>query len=182
MSKIHIITRARLNRAKQKVAGEMNRHGLWTDRMRMVPVMLVPVGVAYGWIWYGGTGEICVPGVSLLKLHDFFMGNYTSLADVLRHEFGHAVADTHRGLFRSRHFTIAFGRTHESNDRSEYAPAIHISRYAAKNPSEDFAENFMHYIRCRGNLPLKHATPAIRRKWQFIHALCRAIESGRAHW
>ena len=182
MSKIHIITRARLNRATQKVAGELNRHGIWNDRLREVPVMLVPVGVAYGWHWYGGSGEICIPRISLLKLHDFFTGSYTSLADVLRHEFGHAVADTHRGLFRSRHFTTAFGRTHESNDRSEYAPAIHISRYAATNSGEDFAENFMHYIRCQGNLPPKYATPAIRRKWQFIHALCRAIESGWAHW
>ena len=182
MSKIHIITRARLNRAKQKVAVELNRHGLWNDRLRIVPVMLVPIGVAYGWIWYGGTGEICIPRVSLLKLHDFFAGSYTSLADVLRHEFGHAVADTHRGLFRSRRFTMAFGRPHESNGRVEYDPAIHISRYAATNPSEDFAENFMHYIRCQGNLPSTHATHSIRRKWQFIYALCRAIKGSRARW
>lgn len=182
MSKIHIITRARLNRATQKVASELNRRGLWTDRLREVPVVLVPVGVAYGWIWYGGTGEICVPRVSLLKLHDFLTGSYTSLADVLRHEFGHAVTDTHRGIFRSRRFTMAFGRSHESNDRSEYAPATHISRYAATNPSEDFAENFMHFIRCRGTLPSKYAAPAIRRKWEFICDLCHAIQNGRSRW
>ncbi len=182
MRRIHILTLARLDRATQKVTIELHHQGLWDARLRNVPIILVPAGIAYGWQWYGGSGEICIPRVSLLKLHDFFTGNYMSLADVLRHEFGHAVADTHRGLFRSRHFTTAFDRSHESNDRSEYAPATHISRYAATNPSEDFAENFMHYIRCRGNLPSKHATPAIRRKWQFINALCRAIECGRTRW
>ncbi|MEI6236569.1 MAG: hypothetical protein WCT04_26220 [Planctomycetota bacterium] len=182
MHKIHIITPSRLSRATQKVTRELGRHGIWTDHLREVLVMLVPVGVAYGWIWVGGTGEICIPRVSLLKLHDFFSGSYTSLADVLRHEFGHAVADTHRGLFRSRRFTAAFGRPHDSNDRSEYAQAIHISRYAATNPSEDFAENFMCFIRRQGNLPLKHSTPAIRRKWQFIDDVCRAIRRGRVRW
>jgi len=180
--KIHIITLARLNRATQKVAGELNRHGCWDDRLRIVPVVLMSVGFAYGWQWYGSSGEICIPRISISKLHDFFSGSYTSLADVLRHEYGHAVADTHRGLFRSRRFTAAFGRPHESIDRFEYAPATHISRYAATNPSEDFAENFMFFIRHRGNLPSKHSTPAIRRKWQFINALCRAIKSGCARW
>ena len=179
---VHIISSARLNRAVLKVTGELRSYGLWDARLKNVSIILVPAGIAYGWHWYGGSGEICIPRVSLLKLRDFFTGNYTSLADVLRHEFGHAVADTHRGLFRSRRFTTAFGRSDESNDRSEYAPAIHISRYAATNPSEDFAENFMHFIRCRGTLPSRHDTPAIRRKWGFINALCRAIESGRTRW
>ena len=182
MRKIHIITIARLNRAVVKVAGELNRHGLWDDRLREVPVVLVPVGVAYGWQWYGGSGHICIPRVSLLKLHDYFTGGYLSLAAVLRHEYGHAVADTHRGLFRSRHFTTAFGRAHEFSGRSQYDPTIHISRYAATNPGEDFAENFMHYIRCRGSLPEKLSTPAIQQKWRFISALCRTIQTGRTRW
>ena len=61
MSKIHIITHARLNRATRKVAGELKRHRLWTNRLRNLPVVLVPVGFAHGWIWVGGTGEICIP-------------------------------------------------------------------------------------------------------------------------
>jgi len=182
MSKIHIITHARLNRATRKVAGELKRHRLWTNRLRNLPVVLVPVGFAHGWIWVGGTGEICIPRVSLLKMRDFFMGNYTSLADVLRHEFAHAIADCHRGLFRSRGFSTAYGSAYESKISSEYDPKIHISCYAATSPSEDFAENLMHFIRHRGNLPPKHSTPAIRRKWRFINALRREIESGRACW
>jgi hypothetical protein len=144
--------------------------------------LLVPLGIAFGWQWYGSNGESCIPWISLLKLLDLFSGSYTSLADVLRHEFAHALADTHRGLFRSRRFTAAFDNPHESNARSEYEPAVHISRYAATNASEDFAENFMHFIRRHGRLPLTHTTPAIRRKWRFIFDLCRAVQSGRARW
>lgn len=179
---VHIISSVRLNRALLKVTGELRSHGLWDARLRNVPIILVPAGIAYGWHWYGGNGEICIPRVSLLKLHDFFTGSYTSLADVLRHEFGHAVADTHRGLFRSRQFTTAFGGCHESNVRSKYDPEIHISRYSTTNPSEDFAENFMCFIRRRGILSLKHSTSAIRRKWRFIHALCRSIRCCSARW
>ena len=182
MRKVHIITLARLNRAMTKVAGELNRHGLWDDRLRAVPVVLVPFAGCYGWQHYGGSGEICIPRLSLSKLHDFLTGGYVSLSDVLRHEYAHALADTHRGLMRSRHFTDAFGRSHEFNECSEFDPKVHISRYAATNSSEDFAENFMHYLKSRGTLPPKHSTYVIRRKWQFIHALCQAIQDGKTRW
>lgn len=182
MRKVHLITLARLERAITKVTGELNHHGLWDDRLRAVPVVLVPVGCCYGWQHYGGSGEICIPRLSLSKLHDFLTGGYVSLSDVVRHEYAHGIADTHRGLFRSRRFTTAFGRPHECCARSIYDPAVHISRYAATNPSEDFAENFMNYIRCRGRLRSHQATPAISRKWQFITALCRAIQRGQTRW
>jgi len=182
MGKVHIITLARLNRATQKVAGELRHHGLWSDRLHDVPVVLVPLGYVYGWQNYGGSGEICIPRVSLLKLYDLFTGNYIGLADVIRHEYGHAIADQHRGLFRSRHFTNAFGQPHESSVASEYDAAHHVSAYAATEAGEDYAETFMLYLRHRGVLPAKHTTETIRRKWHFIHALCRAIHNGQARW
>jgi hypothetical protein len=182
MGKVHIITLARLNRATRKVAGELRRHGLWCDRLLEVPVVLVPVGYAYGWQCYGGTGEICIPRVSLLKLHDFFSGNYIGVADVIRHEYAHAVADNHRGLFHSRRFTSSFGRPHESSTASKYDAAHHVSAYAATQAGEDYAETFMLFLRHRGVLPTQHSTATIGQKWRFIHDLCRAIRSGQSRW
>ncbi|MEI6233314.1 MAG: hypothetical protein WCT04_09690 [Planctomycetota bacterium] len=182
MGKIHFVTLARLNRAVSKVASELDHHGLWNDRLQNVPVVLVPVGFAYGWQSYGGSGEISVPRVSLLKLHDYFTGAYTGLADVVRHEFAHALADTHRGLLRSRRFTKAFGRSHESSVALAYDAAHHVSRYAATEACEDFAETFMLFLRHRGILPSKHATPTITSKWNYVHELCRVVRVNRTRW
>ena len=182
MGKVHIITLARLNRAARKVTGELRHHGLWCDRLREVPIVLVPVGYAYGWQCYGGTGEICIPRVSLLKLYDYFTGNYIGLADVIRHEYAHAIADNHRGLFRSKRFTNAFGQPHESSVASKYDAAHHVSAYAATEAGEDYAETFMFFLRHRGVLPNKHTTEMIRSKWRFIQSLCRAIHNGQGRW
>lgn len=182
MGKVHIITLARLDRATKKVAGELRYHGLWSDRLCDVPVVLVRLGYCYGWQNYGGNGSICIPRVSLLKLYDLFTGNYIGLADVVRHEYAHAISDKHRGLFRSQRFTCAFGRSHESNAAARYDAAHHVSVYAATEAGEDFAETFMLFLRHRGVLPTKHASVTIRQKWHFIHNLCRAIRNGQARW
>ena len=86
-----------LNRALARVIGELDLHGVWNDRMFAVDVHLVPGGSAYGYYHYGGTGRIAIPMLSLIRFVDLYHGEYTSLADVLRHEYGHALADTHRG-------------------------------------------------------------------------------------
>ena len=101
---------------------------------------------------------------------------------MIRHEYGHAIADNHRGLFRSKRFAIAFGQPHESCVASKYDAAHHVSTYAATEAGEDYAETFMLYLRHRGVLPKKHTTVMVRRKWQFMHALCRAIQSGQVRW
>lgn len=65
-------------------------------------------------------GEIEIPAVSLSKLGDWRRGSYTSVADVVRHEYGHAVADTQRSLTRSSRFRDAFGASFEICDSFEY--------------------------------------------------------------
>jgi hypothetical protein len=181
MRKTHIVSLACLQRASLRVAAELSQHGLWTERLQTVPVTLVPVGACYGWHSYDGVGRISIPCVSLLKLRDLLCGSYTGVADVVRHEYAHAIANMHRGLFRSRYFSEAYGRPHDSIVRVRYDPDQHVSHYAATAAAEDFAETFMIYLRRGGHEP-RYFPPAIKRKWRFISALCRAIQAGRTRW
>jgi hypothetical protein len=175
MPKITIVTMIRLNRALSRVVRELEHHGLWDEKLQEVDVYLVPVGLCYGWQMYRSSGEICVPAVSFTRVHDWISGDYVSLADLLRHEYGHALADTHRGLIRSREFRRAFGTHHNDADEWEYDPQLHVSAYAASCAAEDFAETFMLFLRYNGKLPTWHSTPAIRAKWRFIRRLCGRV-------
>ncbi|MCY2987897.1 MAG: hypothetical protein NTY19_08560 [Planctomycetota bacterium] len=178
-----VLTLPRLNRALARVVRELDSHGLWDEALAAIEVYLAPFSVtAYGWQMYSSTGEIRMPAVCLGRLRDFFRGDYMSVADVLRHEYGHALADTHRGLFRSRQFSTAFGASHECPDEFEYDPECHVSPYSAKDTSEDFAEVFMLYLRRSGRLPSRHATPAIVAKWRFVQNLCRAVRARKRRW
>lgn len=178
-----IVTMTRLNEALFQVQGEMGRLGFYDEKVYEVDVYLVPFGgFAYGWQKYGEEGDINIPAISLCKFQEMFGYEVVSLGDILRHEYGHAVADMHRGLVRSRRFTQAFGTPHEREGELEYDPEIHISTYAATNMMEDFAENFMYFVRHKGKLPAKFNRPAIAARWDFIRELGEAIEGGRTKW
>jgi hypothetical protein len=179
-----IVTLARLNRALARVISELSEHGVWDAHMQAVDVYLVPFDWAcYGWQWYGSTGDICIPSIGLAKLRDHWFGRHTSLAYVLRHEYGHALADTHRGLFRSSRFGAIFGTAHEDEMTSfEYDPSFHVSEYAATNASEDFAEVFALYLRHGGRLPRDHYTKPKQAKWRFVRDVCSAVQLRRRRW
>lgn len=179
---MHFITLPRLNRANFTVTRELDARGFYDAAVQAVDTCLVPLGLAHGWQWYGGTGEIHIPCVSLSRLSHLWTGGYTSLRDVLRHEFAHAIADTHPGLFRSAFFSDSFGAAHHWDFEWEYDPEHHVSEYAATAPAEDFAETFMLYIRHGGSLPAWHASAPIRRKWKFIRRLSDAISNGQRRW
>jgi len=180
--KLHLITLSSLSRAVTRVSRELDGHGLLDERMEAVPVNLTWFGVAYGWQYYGSSGEICIPAVSWSRIGDYFQGSYATLADVLRHEYGHALADTHRGLFRSRKFSSAFGAAHENGDGFEYDPGFHVSPYAATNASEDFAECFTLYLKHDGSLPKQYRSRVFRAKWQFIRDVSAVIRAGKRRW
>ena len=179
---MHLVTQRRLDAANYAVTCELEAHGLYDSQVEAVDTCLVPFGFAHGWQWYGSTGDISIPRVSLSRLAHIWTGGYTSLRDVLRHEFAHAIADTHRGLFRSSVFSDAFDAGHHWNFEWEYEPEHHVSEYAATAPAEDFAETFMVYLRHGGRLPRHHDTEPIKRKWRFIRRLSDAISTGLRRW
>ena len=58
---------------------------------------------AFGWQWYRGSGNICIPAISLSRLAEKLSGSPTTgLMDILRHEYAHAVAHCYPGLIRSK--------------------------------------------------------------------------------
>jgi hypothetical protein len=176
------VTRDRLDRANLAVTNELDALGLYDSRVQQIDTYLVSFGAAYGWQFYGSCGTIHIPAVSLSKLGDSLRGRYTSLRDVLRHEYAHGVADTHRGLLRSRRFTAAFGAAHGWGSAWVYNPEHHVTKYASTATGEDFAEVFMYYVKHRGRLPAKFQTAPIRAKWRFVDQLRSAVLSGRRRW
>jgi hypothetical protein len=177
-----IVTLDALQSANDIVLAELETLGFWDESLDAIEVFLVPLGVALGWQRYGGDQSICIPAVSFGRLLTLFGWEPSDLTDVVRHEYGHAVADTHRGLFRSRRFSSVFGGSHESERGTNYDPEQHVTTYAATKPSEDFAELFCLYLRHKGQLPRCYNKSRIRAKWQFIRDLSRAIRQGRRRW
>lgn len=180
---MNIVSLARLNRAVSDVQRELELHGFYDEKLAKVDVYLSWVGYAYGWCWYGTSGNIHIPVVSFGKIFERAVGaSRTTLRDVVRHEYGHALAHTHRGLFCSVPFKRAFGSHHDADVKSDYDPGRHVTPYAATSPSEDFAEVFMFYLRHGGKLPDPFDTWKIRRKWRFIRELGSVVRRGQRRW
>lgn len=179
------ITPARLDRALGRVQRELHEHGLWTDPVMDVTVILVAGGHAYaeyGWITTGDAGKITVRALSTAMLIESRQGKSVPVADILRHEYGHALANIYKGLIRSRPFTSAFGASYDNDTRFDYGPDFHVTPYAATNASEDFAETFMLFLKYGGRLPEHLDTQLIHRKWRFIARFCGSIRNGRSRW
>jgi len=106
------------------------------------------------------------------------------LRDIVRHEYGHAVAHYYPRLIqRSDRFRDTFGGDYFAEDHNRAGEDNEfVSEYAQTDPSEDFAETFMLHLKHRGNLPTRLSTPAIRKKWRFIRDLGRVVCSGGSKW
>ena len=172
------ITLDQLNRGHLHVFDELSSLGLMSSHMEDVKVFLAPFSWGcYGWQSYWGDGSICIPSISIARLSDRLLKRPTcTLRDVLRHEWAHALAYHHHDLVCRKSFERAFDGQHDSEEPArEYCPSRHISEYAQSEPSEDLAENFMHYVRCRGVLPRKWQTPAIMKRWKFVEGLARKV-------
>ena len=170
----HLITLPELTRTNWQVVEEMETLGFWHKRLDDIDVYLVPISFAcYG--WFLPDGNIYIPAVNGASLCDLITGHHTRLSDVLRHEWAHALADRRPRLVESRRFRSVFGGAyHMQGAVWEYDPDLHLTRYAAAMPCEDFAETFHFYLRHKGRLPSRLANkPEIIRKWEFINGLAR---------
>lgn len=173
-----IVTLTRLNRALAAVIRDFEHFGIWNDRLYSVDVFLVPIGSAWGWKYNGASGNIHIPAVSLCRIRALLgTDEHWGLRDVLRHEYGHAVADLYpRQLSYRRQFIQSFGASyHHEGAVSDYAPELHMTAYCATKPAEDFCETLMFYLKHRGRLPRRFKTPVIRMKWQFVQRFITRI-------
>ncbi|TWU46486.1 hypothetical protein Poly59_54290 [Rubripirellula reticaptiva] len=122
-----VITMPRLEKAFEDVRNELDCLGVWNERLADVDVYLTWIGTAYGYQCYRSTGHIEIPAISMSRMSEvIFGGPRRTLRDLLRHEYGHAVADTNRGLIRSRRFRVAFGTLNNSCIDSSYSPTEHV--------------------------------------------------------
>jgi len=169
-----------VNRAWTKVWHEVDTLGFGCKRLATCQVYLELFDTAYGYQWFGDRedgrhcGDIVLPSISLSRWGDFFLGRpFTTPADVLRHEYGHAFADVNRRRIETKKFEKVFGYPHEWRDdyEMEYDPDFHVTEYAATCPGEDFAEVFRLYLKHRGKLSKRIDIPTIRRKWEFMESL-----------
>ncbi len=183
-NRVNFVTLPKLNRALNRVWGELKMLGFATKGMDSVQVSLVPTAGFFSKnCFYNGpygffdpesdAGEINIPSVSLSALQDLLgCRPYVSLSDVLRHEYAHALEHHHRNLIHCKAFERAFGLPHDAAFEAEFDPDQHVSRYAASCVGqEDFAETFMFYVKHAGILPKRWNTPAIRRKWRYMAEL-----------
>lgn len=182
-TKHKIITLARLNSALAQVQTELERDGFWNERLADIDVYLTWFSGNYGTQDYWNTGVIEIPAISLSRLSEMWPGSARkTLRDILRHEYGHAVAFVNPSLIRSRKFCVSFGTPHDSEIAGEYREGEFVSSYAANDSSEDFAETFMLYLKHKGVLPRRFDTPTIRGKWKFIKDLQQQIRRGKRRW
>lgn len=178
-----LVTMEILKKEIRIVEREYSNLGLMDDKLDGVEVYLVPLGVAYGWKWNGKDGRIEIPRASLGRIAELILFDKTaSLRDVLRHELGHGIADTHRALIRSKKFREPFVYPYDNAERQAYDPAFHVSDYASKNSAEDFAETVMWYVKSKGVVPKRWIGTAIHAKYEFMRELAEAITDGRSRW
>lgn len=172
----HVVTLSRLTRANWQVMEEMDSLDLWHKRLDDIDVYLVPASfTCYG--WFLPDGHIYIPAVTGASLCDLISGHHTRLADVLRHEWAHALADRRPRLVEGKRFRNVFGGPyHMQGPVWEYHSDLHLTRYAASMPCEDFAETFHFYLRHKGRLPVRlKAKPEIVRKWEFMEWMAKGI-------
>jgi hypothetical protein len=172
----HFVTLTQLTATNWQVIDEMERLGLWSDELDDIDVCLVPVSFAcYG--WFLPDGNIYIPAVTGANLSDLITGHHTRLTDVLRHEWAHALADRCPRLVECKRFRSVFGADYDSQHPVwEYHPDLHLTKYAATQPCEDFAETFHFYLRHKGRLPVRLIhKPKIARKWEFVEWMASKI-------
>ena len=100
------------------------------------------------------------------------------ILDVVRHEFGHALADRFGKFFRGEIFKGAFGASYGEKkvfDGEDWSDE-HVSAYASSMTQEDFAETFMLYLKHKGRMPVKfRGKRAIEKKWKAVARIVREI-------
>jgi len=178
-----------VTRAYNKVRTELWKLGVLWDGSKLDGVGLTylpfaPISALGGYMGFydPNTGEIEFPSV-YLPIQSLWrdLGTKANAPDVIRHEFGHALADLYPGaLKKGGVFRAAFGGSYGGTPAEERGvdgwEERYVSEYATSATQEDFAETFMLFVKHKGKIPAKFAgKPAIRRKWKAVAEIVKRV-------
>ncbi len=171
-----------MNRAYNKVRRELWKLGVLWDGSRQDGIgctylTIAPIAALTGTmgLYQSETKKNEFPSV-YLPIQSLWrdLGAKANALDVLRHEFGHALADLYPEMLKKGGtFRAAFGGTYGPTPAKGTDPANwqdrSVSAYAASATQEDFAETFMLFVKHNGKIPAKFAKkPAIKKKWEAV--------------
>lgn len=189
MSSRKKISLVQTRNASRAVQHELHKIGLWGEQTRLfnaeiywtqLPIFTIPSAAA---IFTNDvtrvdkmlgleTGHIYVPQ---RVIADGLLLERGSLRDIIRHEYGHALAHYYPELISIPRFQKTFGGDYYDYKGAMMERDSYISDYARTRPCEDFAETFMVYLRRGGCMPAKMENKQLIRKWKFIAWLCKKI-------
>ena len=186
MKKIYV-SFAELEKAFNRVRREQEGLGLLFEGSRLDKVDCYYEGLSLGGLagcvgimgFYNpnkGDKAIHIPAVFPAGLFPWWDGR--EILDVIRHEFGHALADRFGKLFRGGIFKEAFGANYGEKkvfDGEDWSDE-HVSEYASSMTQEDFAETFMLYLKHKGRMPVRYrGKRVVAKKWKAVARIVRSI-------
>ena len=154
-----MVTLDSLNRALRQVTLELDAVGLWDGKLDKVEVVLsyLPSGLwgECGFVYDRGVGGLSAlagfrEGVIYLPFNARVSRRRgETLRDVLRHEYGHALAWLRPSFVRGTWFRETFGAAYDEEwaERPAFDSGRYVSEYATTNAKEDFAETFVAWLR-----------------------------------
>ena len=178
-----------VTKAYNKVRDELIDQGiLWRnsklDKVECLYESIAPIAALKGWMGYFDFDDHNIHFPSLyLPIGWLFgrAGEKNSALQVIRHEFGHALADRYPETLESGGlFVKAFGSAYGDKPAEDTNPVNwefdFVTPYAASAPREDFAETFMLFLKHKGKLPAKYANkPAIVKKWKAVAEIVKRV-------
>jgi hypothetical protein len=192
------VSKSQLDAATLSTQNELKRAGFWNEGSKLpsadvywcrFPQLTMPGALGFfvhesgrllDWLLGYEAGHIYIP--KWVLAHGPWQRR-GSLRDVVRHEYGHAVAHYYPNLIqRSARFTDTFGGRYFGKHQESSDVEHCVSTYAATQPAEDFAETFMFFLRHGGRLPAQFTSSVIKRKWRFVRDLSETIGEGKAKW
>jgi hypothetical protein len=179
MLKSPVITLSKLNKALYDVQNEFYLLGLWNEGspLKEIEIYLCsrPRILYQGFFMHGASkwdsfegyfeGKLYISKYCLLNL---FKSKYSSIRDLIRHEYAHGFAEKYQNLIYGKAFEIAFSGTYDSGVKTKMPVETYFTNYAREFPMEDFAETFKLYLKWKGKLPKKFTDKKLIVKWDFV--------------
>jgi hypothetical protein len=168
-----------LNRALYKVQNELYINGLWNEGSPLTEVEIIidsmPTLFNLGIFTHAVSKYKHYMGYKegIIYITKFSIGylensKYSSVRDLVRHEYAHAFAEKYDHLIRKKLFEITFGDRYYSAKMNKMSDDAYFTEYAKENSMEDFAETFMLYLKWKGKLPKKFTNKQLIKKWNYV--------------